>query len=393
MMSERSESVFSEVIRTGLIAGLVFFAGFWAGGARDQYTITPDGTSDDLFVEHVDVQKLRDVWNIVYEKYPGDIDEKRLSEGVFRGLVSGLSDPYSSYATKTETEQLEEDLTGSLTGVGIEITKRRGIVIVVAPLRNSPAEEAGLRAQDIIIAIDGEDIDPDASLSEVASRIRGPIGTKVTLRIVREDSDEPIDITIQRSKIEIVSVDWRIENSIGILEVSSFHNDTSKKVRAAIREFLSHGVSGIVLDMNNNPGGVLDAAIAVAGHFIPEGEVILKEVPKDPQNTITHISEGPADAADIPVVVLVNGGTASGAEIVAGALRDTRGITLVGKRTFGKGAVQELVPLKDGSSIRVTIAKWITPSGIEISENGLEPDIESDEDAMEKSIRVLLDTK
>ena len=361
---------------------VLFLAVFLSGVALGRWQVTTEGAratptvvSPQEFPKEINAGLVREVWDLLHEKFAGDIEDKKLSQGVLRGLVGGLGDPYSAYADPEETSQFAEDLSGSFTGIGVEIGLRRGVVTVIAPLRDSPAEKSGIRARDVIVSIDGKDITPELSLTEVVTRIRGPAGSTVTLGMFREGDDGPRKITVRRERIEIKSVTGRVEKDVGIIELSAFHEDTAQRFRELTREFLASGVKRIVLDLRNNPGGVLEVAVVIAGHFVDEGQLVVKEVPADPSQTVEHRAKGPGDLKKMPVVVVMNEGSASAAEILAAVLRDARHVKLIGAQTFGKGTVQELIDLSDGSSVRITIAKWVTPSGKELTEQGLEPDI------------------
>lgn len=376
------------LLAAGIVFG-VFLIGFAAGRTQTgQGSRQEVGSS--LLPDAINVSLLQEVWDVLHQKYAGQIDDERLGHGVLEGLVRGLDDPYSAYADPMETAQFEEDLSGSITGIGVEIGVRRGLVTIIAPLNGSPAERVGIRAGDVVVAVDGEELTTDTSLTDVVSRIRGPVGTSVTIKVLREGETEVRTFTIQRDRIEIQSVESRRDGDIGIIELTAFHEDTTQRFRRVVRDLLSQGVKGIVLDLRNNPGGILDGAVAIAGHFVAPNTVVVKEVPADPAQTMEHRSRGPADLERLPVVILVNEGSASAAEILAGALRDIRQVPLIGAETFGKGSVQELVDLSDGSSIRVTIAKWVTPSGKQFSEEGLKPDIESRDEDLNDDTDVVL---
>lgn len=334
---------------------------------------------------------INEVWEIVHKKYVSPIKDENLSDGILKGLVSGLDDPFSAYANKEETKQFAEELSGQFSGIGVEISIKNDLVTVVAPLKDSPAQKAGVKAGDYIIAIDDKIIKQDESITEIANRIRGPVGTEVKLKIIREKQDGTIEITIKRDNIVLKSVTLEIKDGIGIINLSVFHEDTAVKFKEIVKQLSQARVKGIVLDMRNDPGGVLDGAVEIAGHFLKTGDVVVKEIPIDPKKTVTHYSMGPGELSKIPTIVLLNGGSASASEILAGALRDNRGIKIIGEKSFGKGSVQEMVSLSDGSSLRVTIAKWFMPKGDAIHEKGITPDIEVDDQDSTDKIDVQLD--
>lgn len=334
---------------------------------------------------------INEVWDIVHKKYVSPVKDENLSDGILKGLVAGLGDPFSAYANKQETKQFAEELSGKFSGIGVEIAVKNGLVVVVAPLKDSPAEKAGIKAGDYIIAVNDQMIKPDQSITEIANKIRGPIGTDVKLKIIREKQSGTTEITVKRDNIELKSVTLEIKDGIGIINLSVFHEDTAEKFRTIAKQLQQARVKGIVLDMRNDPGGVLTGAVEIAGHFIKAGDVVVREIPRDATKTMTHYSAGPAELSKIPMVILLNSGSASASEILAGALRDDRGIKIIGEKSFGKGSVQEMIDLSDGSSLRVTIAKWFMPKGGEIAEKGILPDVVvSDQDSTDK-IDVQLD--
>lgn len=341
--------------------------------------------------EPVKVDLVNEVWNQIHQKYVGKIDDSKLSDGILRGLISGLEDPFSAYANKDETKQFNEELSGKFSGVGIEIGKKNNLIVVIAPLKNSPAARAGIRAGDYIIAVDGKTIGSEESVSDIASKIRGPIGTNVDLKLIREKHDGTIEITITRENIELESVTSEIKDGVGIINLSVFHEDTAKRIDKIAKEFKDKKVKGIVIDMRNNPGGLLQSAVQIAGHFIKRGDIVVTERAANPANENKNYSEGPGDLENVPTVVLLNGGSASASEILAGALRDNRGIKIIGEKSFGKGSVQEMVKLSDGSSLRITIAKWYMPKGGEIAEKGIEPDIKVTDPDYSDDIDVQMD--
>ncbi|TSC63764.1 MAG: Uncharacterized protein G01um1014106_398 [Parcubacteria group bacterium Gr01-1014_106] len=320
-------------------------------------------------------EKIQEVWNILHEKFSGPLDDERLGRGALRGIATGTGDPYTAYADPKESKQFAEELDGTFSGVGIEIGLRRGLVTVIAPLRGSPAERAGIRARDVIVSVDGQEIDHRVTLTDVVAKIRGKAGTTVRLRVAREGAEELLEFTLRRERIEIESVKLEMRDGVGLITMNAFNEDTSRRMDQIAKETLAARARGIVLDLRNNPGGLLDVSVDVAGHFLPRGTVVVEEVPREGLPRTTHRTDGPADLASVPLVVLINGGSASASEILAAALHEQRDVPLVGEQTFGKGSVQELVELSDGATIRVTIARWHTPRGREIDENGITPSV------------------
>ncbi len=364
--------------RRGTVALLIFGAflgGLTVGRWQRPPTLTSLSPGGAALPAAIVAAPIREVWDLVHEKFAGTVSDEKLAQGVLRGLIGGIGDPYSAYANREETSQFADDLDGSFTGIGVEIGMRRGVITVIAPLKGSPAERAGVRARDIIVSIDGTEVTVETSLTDVVAKIRGQEGTTVTLKVLREAAKGPLDLAVKRERITLESATGRVDRGIGILELSAFHEDTPRKVRSIVRDFLARGVRGVVIDVRNNPGGILQAAVEIAGHFVKDGALVVREVPRDPAEAVERRAKGPGDLQNLPVVVVMNEGSASASEILAGALRDLRQVPLVGARSFGKGTVQELIDLSDGSSVRITIAKWVTASGKELTEQGLAPDI------------------
>ena len=338
--------------------------------------------------ENVDFSLFWDVWKTVEEKYANSMaTPQEMVYGAIDGMVSSLGDPYSLFMTPEETKQFNEDISGSFEGVGMEIGIKDEILTVIAPLKNTPAYRAGIKAGDKILEVDGVST-LDISIDEAVRLIRGPKGTEVNLTILRDNVEDTIEISVIRDVIEIKSVEWEIVNSnntkkkIAHLKIYHFNEDTAQKLEKATDKILAEGIYGIILDLRNNPGGYLETSVEIAGCFLEKGSTVAIEDFGNGEKEYYKSKKSPR-LEKFPLVVLVNEGSASASEILAGALRDIREIKLIGKKTFGKGSVQELKRLKDGSSVRITVARWLTPNGICINEEGLAPDIEvemTDED-------------
>lgn len=367
---------------------IVFLIGIGIGrlqsGANTQpspLSVSPNG---ELLPAPLRADRVREVWDTLHEKFAGTLDDTDLATGALRGIAAGAGDPYTAYADPEESKQFEADLSGSFTGIGVEIGLRRGLVTVIAPLRGSPSERAGLQAQDILVKVDGEEVLKNLTLTEVVTKIRGPAGTTVRLSVAREGHAGSLDLAIRRERIAIESVTLTIRNQVAIVTLNGFNDDTEQRFRRVVREVVSAHVRGVVLDLRNNPGGLLAQAVKIAGHFLPRNTLVVSEVPKDPTKRTDHRTDGPADLERLPVVVLVNGGSASAAEILAAALQEQRGAPLVGEPTFGKGSVQELLDLKDGSSLHVTVARWHTPKDKEIGDEGITPTVPAEDEQPNK---------
>lgn len=366
--------LFLLVFLGGVIVGRIDMQALKPSLRLDTGSRTRIGTSGE-FPPAVSADKIREVWEIIHEKFSGPLDDERLGRGALRGVAAGTGDPYTAYADPKESKQFAEELDGTFSGVGIEIGLRRGLVTVIAPLRGSPAERAGIRARDVIVNIDGQDIDHRVTLTDVVAKIRGKAGTTVRMKVAREGEDQILELTLRRERIEIESVKLEIRDGIALITMNAFNEETSRRMDQIARELLAARARGIVLDLRNNPGGLLDVSVNVAGHFLPRGTVVVEEVPREGLPRTTHRTEASGDLVSVPLVVLINGGSASASEILAAALHEQREIPLIGEQTFGKGSVQELVELSDGATIRVTIARWHTPRGREIDENGIRPSV------------------
>jgi carboxyl-terminal processing protease len=286
------------------------------------------------------------------------------------GLADAVGDPYTEFFTEEETKEFNESLNGTFEGIGAELGKEGSFVIIVSPIKGAPAEKAGIQAQDIITKIDGEDA-TDISISEAVSRIRGPKGETVTLTIIRAGEEK--EISIVRDTITIESVEWELSDKTGIITISRFGDDTVSLTRKAAQELKDQGATSIILDLRSNPGGLLDAAVGVSSVWLPKGTTVLEEK-RNGQVVQTFKTTNQPILEGVPTVILINGGSASASEIVAGALHDNKAATLIGTKTFGKGSVQRVIPLSAGGSLKVTIARWFTPQGKNIDKEGIAPD-------------------
>ena len=318
-----------------------------------------------------------EIFDLVKEQYIRPVDDRELLEDAIRGMVGGL-DPHSAYLTAEEHEELQEGTSGEFGGLGIEITAEDGLIRIITPLDDSPAFEAGLLPGDLVTRVDGESV-RDLSVTEAAKRIRGQPGTPVTLTIVREDEDGPLEFTILRDIVEVASVKSElIEPGFARIRISRFQTQTGARLLEEIRrveEANGGPLSGAVVDLRNNPGGILSGAVAVADAFLDDGLIVYTEG-RDPGSREEYYAKPSDFLGGIPIVALVNGGSASAAEIVAGALQDRRRAVIAGTRTFGKGSVQTIVSLGDGSALKLTTSRYYTPSGHSIQARGIIPDIE-----------------
>jgi carboxyl-terminal processing protease len=324
-----------------------------------------------------DMSIFWETWQVVLEKYVDrqNLNPEEMIIGATKGLINSLKDPYSEFLTVEQTQELSTELSGEFSGVGMEITKRDGYLVIVSPLPNTPAERAGLKPNDIILTIDDTEA-MNLSATEASQLIRGEAGTSVKLTVYRSTWNEAKTIELIRENIFIPSVSWeKLENNLAYLKIYNFNLPVTMDFYKVALEISSAKPKGLIIDLRNNPGGYLDSVVDISGWFLSRGDIILKEDFGNGEVKVFRVSLGQSLLKNIPTVILVNEGTASAAEILAGALRDNRGIQLIGTKTFGKGSVQELIYLKDGSSIKLTISRWLTPNGTIIQDNGLEPDI------------------
>jgi carboxyl-terminal processing protease len=324
--------------------------------------------------ENLDYASVDKVYDILRTSFDGEINEQKLIEGLKHGLVAAADDPYTEYFDPEEAKQFQEALSGSFTGIGAELgnnDKRQ--IIVVSPIAGFPAEKAGLESKDIIAGINGETTD-GLSIEGAVRKIRGDAGTDVSLTIVRGE-EPPFDVKITRQKISLPSVDYKVEAGIGYMKINQFNNDTKSQAQKAAQEFSSQNVKGVILDLRGNPGGYLTAAVEVSGIWLPDGSPVVSER-RSGEVVSQESASGSAQLKGIPTIVLINGGSASASEIVAGALRDNGAAVLLGEQTFGKGSVQKIEQLSDGGALKVTIARWYTPKGSNIDKEGIAPDIE-----------------
>jgi carboxyl-terminal processing protease len=329
-----------------------------------------------------DAQLLAEVMSQVEREYVEPVDDHRLLQAAVRGMVSSL-DPYSAYLDGDEYDDIKISSSGEYSGVGIEVSMEDGQVVVVAPLDGSPAAEAGIRAGDVITTIDNVPVN-STTLADTIGRMRGKEGTTVKVGILREGSPEPLQFTLKRTRVQLHSVSSQLaEPGFGYVRIAEFSETTGQELDAALADLHKKNrapLKGLVLDLRNNPGGVLEAAVAVADAFLDSG-VIVSAKGRTPESKF-EMSATPGDALKgAPIVVLVDGGSASAAEIVAGALKDNHRATLMGRTTFGKGSVQTVLPLGDDRALKLTTSLYYTPSGASINHRGIAPDVELERDA------------
>ena len=364
------------VLGTGFAGGVFFERSNGAATNPIKILINKDLGQPD----YVDFSLFWDTWNSLHNKYVDQnaLDTQKLLYGAIQGMVDSVGDPYTVFFKPPQSKKFQEEISGSFGGIGIEIGKREEILTVIAPIKNTPAYKAGIKAGDKIMQIDGKTT-ADLSIEEAVDLIRGKRGTPVILTITSNGAANTKDVEIIRDTIKIPTVEWQMLESNGkkvaYLQLFTFNQNVDSEFKTAAQEILNSKAERLIIDLRNNPGGLLDSAVNIAGWFLDKDQIVTVEAFRDGSRN-EFKSDGNGSLKIYTTAIIINGGSASASEILAGALRDNRGVKLVGEKTFGKGSVQELEKFKDGSSLKITIAKWLTPSGISISDKGIEPDTE-----------------
>jgi carboxyl-terminal processing protease len=365
-MSRRRRSL------TGILALFAILAVLFSGGRGVPKV---DAVGKDASYENLQV--FTNILAIVQKNYVDEVSTDQLIEGAINGMLTSL-DPHSAYLTPELYKELQVDTKGSFGGLGIEITMRNAVLTVVSPIEDTPAYRAGMKAGDMIIKIDGQ-FTKDMTLVDAVKKMRGPKGSKVVLSIKREGVNEIFDVSLLREVIKIQSVKSKtLEKGYGYLRVTQFQERTDTDVERVLEQWTHEGpIEGVVLDLRNDPGGLLTQAVKVSDTFLDSGLIVYTDGRLENQKQ-KYFARRPGSYMDFPMVVLVNGGTASASEIVAGALQDHKRAIILGTQTFGKGSVQTILPLDDNSALRLTTARYYTPSGRSIQATGIVPDIVMD---------------
>jgi carboxyl-terminal processing protease len=322
---------------------------------------------------------VREVLQMVNENYvdPKAVGYDALAKSAIHGMVDSL-DPHSEFLESKDNQELEDELSGEFGGIGVQVDQYQGKIVVIAPTAGGPGDRAGIRSGDWITAIDGKTLAPGIAMDDVVDQLRGKPHTRVSLGLFRPSTGQKLQLTILRETIKTDSVgDSRVlTGDIGYIQVNDFSDHTGEQFIDALNKLLKQGINSLVIDLRNNPGGLLDAAVEVAEPFFRKGEIVVYTQGRSPADREDYRAEADDEPLDIPVAVLINADTASAAEIVTGALKDTGRAVVVGERSFGKGSVQDIFPLKNGEALRLTTAHYYTPSGVSINQKGITPQVE-----------------
>ncbi len=369
------------------VAGIIIFGtGYYTGKNNSSISVDTLGISKN----DVNMSSFWRVWKLIDEKSPSasEVSSEERVYSAIQGLASSLGDPYTVFFPPEENKAFSETISGEFGGIGMEVGIKDGLLTAVSALKNTPAYSAGIKSGDIIFKID-DVFTKDLSVDKAIKLIRGQKGTNVKITIIRKDYKDPIVFNIVRDTIVVPVVESDIKEGVNIISVYTFSENVENKFREALREFYLSGNKKLIIDLRGNPGGYLDSAIDMVSWFLPSGEVIVKEDFGENKEQKKHLSKGyNIFNDDYKIVILVDGGSASASEIFAGAMQDHKKAVLVGKKTFGKGSVQEVVPVTNNTSLKITIAKWLTPNGLSISNNGLTPDFDvsvTEEDIISKN--------
>ncbi|MBN8537470.1 MAG: S41 family peptidase [Deltaproteobacteria bacterium] len=358
------------------ITSLVFL--FLASQAQERYT---------------ELQNFSKVLNLIQQYYVEEVNTKKLIQGAIKGMLKEL-DPHTSFMAADVFKEFESETSGEFAGLGVEMTIQNGILTIISPIEDTPAWNAGVKAGDKVIAIDGNST-KGLSLVEASQLIKGKNGSKVILKVVRDKTPEPIDISITRAQIKIKSIKYtNLEDGFGYIRITSFIENSAKDLEKAIDKHLEKNkkIEGIIIDLRRNPGGLLEQAIKISDMFLKEG-VIVSTIGRNKSEKEVSYASKKGKYTDFPLIILVNEYSASASEIVSGALQDNKRALIVGERTFGKGSVQSIVKLPDGSGLKLTVARYYTPSGISIQAEGIKPDIEIEDVEVEQFTKALVKQK
>lgn len=363
--------------------GLTFWSGYERGKNSSHETLGALSPDDAIILNKesgdntIDFSLFWKVWGILKDKYVDKtkLDARELFYGAIDGMLAATGDPYTTFFSPKENQEFNEDISGTFEGIGAEMGIRDDVITIIAPLDGTPAEKAGLLPGDKIVKIDGVN-STSYSLDEAVKHIRGPKGTEVKLTIYRIGEEETREVAVKRDVILVKSVKFEMKGDVALIRVSRFGDDTEAGFKEAVKQVLSAKAKGIIIDLRSNPGGFLETAVSMASLMLPSNAVVVME--EDGGGKRTELKSHGGDVlSGLPTVILINEGSASASEILSGALRDNRdNVRLVGKKSFGKGSVQQLIPLTKDMSVKITVARWLTPTGQQIHNVGITPDVE-----------------
>jgi len=335
------------------------------------------GNNPSVSTTELNTKLLEEAYKVILDNYvqPDNVDVQKLNEGMLKGLVQGLNDPYSAYLTREQFDMSVSDIAGQFEGIGAYVGSENGRITVIAPIPDTPAANAGIQPGDLILEVNGQST-ADMSVTEVVLLIRGPTGTTVSITVLHKEAAEPVTLEITRAEIQIKSAILEMVGDYAHITITNFTELTDNDLTPILNTIIQNNAKGIVLDLRSNPGGLVSTVVQVASHFIDRG-VVLSVVYRDGSKDSDSVNPF-ALKIDLPMVVLVDAYSASGSEVLAGALQDYKQATIAGNTTYGKGSVNQIIPLSDGSGIYITIARWATPNGNLIEGKGIQPDIEVD---------------
>ena len=357
-------------------AMLLFFLVFLTAGITTfALAFGEDKPAVQVIREREEFAKLYDAYDTLKNDYFQEVDQEKLINGAIDGMLESLDDPYSDYMSQEDAKNFHQSLSSSFEGIGAEIQERDGFIFIVTPLKGSPAEKAGLQPEDKIMSVDGKSLQ-GMSTTEAVALIRGEKGTDVKLSILRQGGEKPVDVSITRDTIPIETVYGEMmDDNIAKVQITSFSQNTANELVTILNDLQKQGMKGLVLDLRQNPGGLLDQAIKISSLFVPEGEILFQV--EDREGNVEKYASENKKNNDLPLVVIIDKGSASASEILAGAVSESAGVPLVGEKSFGKGTVQRAEDFSDGSNMKITTEKWLTPKGNWIHKKGIKPDYEA----------------
>ncbi|MBM7692517.1 carboxyl-terminal processing protease [Peribacillus deserti] len=373
---QESHSKYIRMKKFPFIMGIFLLIFVTAGITLLALTFGDEKQVQPISRERQEFEKLYSTYDTLNKDYYTKIDQEKIIDGAIKGMISSLDDPYTDYMDEKQAESFHENISSSFEGIGAEVQQKDNQITIVSPIKGSPAEKAGIKPRDIVLSVNGKSLE-GMSANEAVLLIRGKKGTKVNLVIQREGNTQPINVTIVRDTIPIETVYAKMmKDKIARIQVTSFSERTGSELEQSMKEMKAQGMKGMVLDLRQNPGGLLDQAMKIASLFVPKDEIVFQVEYRNGKKEIAK-SENTGGKPEFPVVVLVDEGSASASEIVAAALSESADIPLVGVKTYGKGTVQTTEQFKDGSNVKYTMAKWLTPDGNWIHKKGIKPNVEA----------------